>query len=112
MAYNENITDDHKLLRKLAGLGLCRASVSIEPLPGGITNQNFRVESEGGTLAARVCRELPLLGIDRRSEVAAQSAAARLGLAPELIHHEEGFLVSRHGRSARFRVHPGEAYKP
>jgi thiamine kinase-like enzyme len=45
---------------------------------------------------ARVCRELPLLGIDRRSEAAAQSVAARLGLAPELIHHEEGLLVSRH----------------
>ncbi len=45
---------------------------------------------------ARDCRELPLLGIDRRSEAAAQSVAARLGLAPELIHHDEGLLVSRH----------------
>ncbi len=45
---------------------------------------------------ARVCRELPLLGIDRRSEATAQRLAARLGLAPELIHHEEGLLVSRH----------------
>jgi len=96
VAYNENIRHDHELISKLAGIGLCRASVSIEPLPGGITNQNFRVESEGGTLVARVCRELPLLGIDRRSEAAAQSAAARLGLAPELIHQEEGLLVSRH----------------
>lgn len=96
MAYNENMRYDHQLLSKLAELGLCRASASIEPLPGGITNQNFRVESEGGILVARVCRELPLLGIDRRSEAAAQSVAARLGLAPELIHHEEGLLVSRH----------------
>ncbi len=97
MAYNEVMRkDDHPLLSKLAELGLCRASVSIEPLPGGITNQNFRVESEAGSLVARACRELPLLGIDRRSETAAQSVAARLGLAPELIHHEEGLLVSRH----------------
>src|SRR5208283_6229416 len=73
----------------------CRGSVSIEALPGGITNQNYRVESEGGTLVARVCPELPLLGIDRRSEAVAQGVAARLGLAPELIHHEEGLLVSR-----------------
>jgi len=88
--------DDHPLLSKLAELGLSRAPVSIEPLPGGITNQNFRVESEAGSVVARACRELPLLGIDRRSEAAAQSVAARLGLAPELIHHEEGLLVSRH----------------
>jgi thiamine kinase-like enzyme len=86
----------NELRSKLAGLGLCRASVSIEPLPGGITNRNFRVESEGGVLVARICRELPLLGIDRRSEAACQSVAARLGLAPELIHQEEGLLVSRH----------------
>ncbi len=96
MAYNAAMRNDHPLLSKLADLGLCRASVSIEPLPGGITNQNFRVESEAGALVARACRELPLLGIDRRSEAAAQSVAARLGLAPELIHHEQGLLVSRH----------------
>ena len=59
-------------------------------------NQNYRVESEAGILVARVCRAQPLLGIDRRSEAAAQRVAARLGLAPELIHHEEGLLVSRH----------------
>ena len=70
--------------------------MSIESLPGGITNQNFRVESERGTLVVRVCRNLPLLGIDRRSEVSAQRVAARLGLAADLIRHEEGLLVSRH----------------
>jgi thiamine kinase-like enzyme len=96
MVDDENPRHDHELISRLAGLGFCRGSVPIEPLTGGITNRNFRVETERGTLVARVCRELPLLGIDRRSEAAAQNAAARLGLAPELIHHEQGLLVSRH----------------
>src|SRR5271157_4089401 len=38
VAYSENMRSDHQLLSKLAELGLCRASASIEPLPGGITN--------------------------------------------------------------------------
>lgn len=96
MAHEENICHDHEWIKRLAKLGLCGGSVSIEPLTGGITNQNLRVESERGSLVARVCRELPLLGINRRSEAAAQNAAARLGLAPELIHQEPGLLVSRH----------------
>ena len=80
----------------LEGRGLCQGPVSVEPLPGGITNQNYRVEMEGGFLVARVCRELPLLGIDRRNEAICQGVAARLGLAPELVHQEQGLLVSRY----------------
>jgi thiamine kinase-like enzyme len=45
---------------------------------------------------ARVCLSLPLLGIDRRNEVACQEAAARLGLGPEPVHREDGILVSRY----------------
>jgi thiamine kinase-like enzyme len=75
---------------------LCRGPVSIEPIEGGITNLNFLVETGAGLLVARVCEELPLLGIDRRNEAACQRAAARLSLAPELIHQEPGLLVSRH----------------
>ncbi len=84
------------LLDVLEGRGLCQGPVSVEPLPGGITNQNYRVEIEGGFLVARVCRELPLLGIDRRNEAICQGVAAGLGLAPELVHQEQGLLVSRY----------------
>lgn len=69
--------------------------VSIEPLAGGITNQNFRVQTAGGRLfAARLFEDLPHLGIDRRNEVTCQRAAARLGLAPELLHEAPGLLIS------------------
>ena len=64
-------------------------------MPGGITNQNYRLETERGFLVARVCKELPLLGIDRRNEALCHRLAAHLGLAPELVHQEPGLLVSR-----------------
>jgi thiamine kinase-like enzyme len=84
------------LIQRLRSLSLWRGKVAIEPLAGGITNQNFVVEDETGRYVARICKELPLLGIDRRNEAACQETASRLGIAPELIHRGEGLLISRH----------------
>ena len=84
------------IIQELQSLGLWRGEVVIEPLAGGITNQNFLVEDETGRYVARICKELPLLGIDRRNEAACQETASRLGIAPALIHREEGLLVSRY----------------
>jgi thiamine kinase-like enzyme len=84
------------VIPELQSLGLWRGKVLIEPLAGGITNQNFLVEDESGRYVARICKELPLLGIDRRNEAACQETASRLGIAPALIYRDEGLLVSRH----------------
>jgi thiamine kinase-like enzyme len=83
-------------VQRLQSLGLWHGQVSIRPLAGGITNQNFLVQDETGRYVARICQELPLLGIDRRNEVACQEAAARLGLGPELVFREDGLLISRY----------------
>jgi thiamine kinase-like enzyme len=72
--------------------------VTIEPLGGGITNRNFRVEVGGETFVLRIGGEdTQLLGIDRRSEHAASRVAAELGLAPEVVAflEPEGYLVTR-----------------
>ena len=70
------------------------SSVELEELPGGITNRNYKVVSAAGNRMARVCEDHRVLGIDRRNEVACQGAAAALGIAPEIVYHEEGILVS------------------
>jgi thiamine kinase-like enzyme len=69
-------------------------ALAITPLPGGITNRNYRVEAAGRACVARVCAERRHLGIDRRNEVACQRAAGALGVAPEVIAFERGVLVS------------------
>ena len=84
------------IIQELQSLRLWRGKVLIEPLAGGITNQNFLVEDETGGYVARICKELPLLGIDRCNEAACQETASRLGIAPALIHRDEGLLVSHH----------------
>ena len=84
-----------KLLRCLRRLDFIRSPIDIERITGGITNHNFVVRSGGQAYVARLCEERPLLGIDRRNEIVCQQAASAWGLAPEVVHHEPGLLVSR-----------------
>jgi thiamine kinase-like enzyme len=73
-------------------------AAAIEPLGGGITNHNFRVEVGNETFVLRIGGEdTRLLGIDRESEHAASRVAAELGLAPEVVAflEPEGYLVTR-----------------
>ena len=68
----------------------------IEPLSGGITNRNYKVEVNGETYVLRIGgRDTELLGIDRYVEHEASIAAARLGIAPEVLRYERNYLVTR-----------------
>jgi thiamine kinase-like enzyme len=70
----------------------------IEPLGGGITNRNFRVDVDGRSYVLRIGgRDTHLLGIDRRAEYRAASTAATLGVGPEVVAfvEPEGYLVTR-----------------
>src|SRR6266850_2986109 len=72
---------------------------SLEPLGGGITNRNFRVEVDGeGSLVLRIGgKDTALLGIDRHVEHAATRTASALGVGPEVVAfvEPEGYLVTR-----------------
>jgi thiamine kinase-like enzyme len=73
-------------------------SISVEPLTGGITNLNFRVEVDGGTFVARISSlEARQLGVKRRREHAATVSAWLAGVAPEVVYWSEkrGILVTR-----------------
>src|ERR671931_2485031 len=73
---------------------------SLEPLGGGITNRNFRVDVDGeGSLVLRIGgKDTALLGIDRHVEHAASRAASALGLGPDVVAfvEPEGYLVTRY----------------
>jgi thiamine kinase-like enzyme len=70
----------------------------IEPLGGGITNRNFKVECDGRSYVLRIGgRDTHLLGIDRHAEYRAATVAAELGVGPEVVAflEPEGYLVTR-----------------
>jgi thiamine kinase-like enzyme len=70
----------------------------IEPLAGGITNQNFKVTVGEDVFVLRIGgRDTHLLGIDRRAEHEAGTMAAAVGVGPEVVAwvQPEGWLVTR-----------------
>jgi thiamine kinase-like enzyme len=72
---------------------------AVEPLGGGITNHNFKVVVDGEAFVLRIGgKDTELLGIDRRDEHEASLAAARAGVAPEVVRflEPEGYLVTRY----------------
>ena len=69
-----------------------------EPLGGGITNHNYKIEVDGETVVLRIGgKDTELLGIDRRAEEAAARMAASVGVGPEVVTvvQPEGYLVTR-----------------
>jgi len=72
--------------------------LSYKPLGGGITNKNYRVDVDGQSYVLRIAgAKTELLGIDRQNEYTANSAAGKLGIAPEVVYYiqPEGYLVTR-----------------
>ena len=68
----------------------------VTPLSGGITNRNFKVEVDGESYVLRIGgRDTELLGIDRYNEHEASIAASRVGIAPEVLRYQSGYLVTR-----------------
>ena len=78
---------------RIAALPIWRGSVEIEPLEGGITNTNFRVRDRDRQAVVRLCEDIPEHQILRRNELAASLAAHAAGIAPAVLHAEEGILV-------------------
>src|SRR5207247_10416544 len=61
--------------------------VVISPLSGGLTNENYLVESEGNRYVMRLPGQSPeLLQIDRENDVYHTKAAASPGIAPRARH--------------------------
>ena len=60
----------------------------IQPLSGGLTNTNFRVELDGTAYFVRIPGEsTELLAIDRRNEYHNSRAAAQAGVGPKVLYH-------------------------
>jgi thiamine kinase-like enzyme len=69
---------------------------SVEELPGGMTNHNYKVTTPGGAYVVRVwASDGSLLAIDRDAEHAASIAAARVGAGAPVHDYlpAEGVLV-------------------
>ncbi|MDF2367976.1 choline kinase family protein [Sneathiella sp.] len=78
---------------KISGLSLWRATPSIEPLDGGMTNANFLVTESGCRYVVRLGEDIPFHHISREYELSASRAAHAAGISPAVVHDEPGVLV-------------------
>jgi len=68
--------------------------LSISPLSGGLTNENYLVELEGTKYVMRLPgKSTELLSIDRENEVFNTMAAASTGIGPRVLEHVPGVDV-------------------
>jgi thiamine kinase-like enzyme len=68
--------------------------VSIQPLSGGLTNTNFKVEVDGTPYFVRVPGEsTELLAVDRSNEYYNSKAAAEAGVGPKVLYHLSEYQV-------------------
>jgi thiamine kinase-like enzyme len=83
----------------------------LEPLGGGITNHNFKVQVGDEAYVLRIGgKDTELLGIDRAHEHAASLVAAELGIGPPVVAFVDGCLVTRFvGGPAAEHVDPATA---
>jgi thiamine kinase-like enzyme len=62
--------------------------VLVQPLSGGLTNTNYKIEVDGKPYFVRVPgASTELLAIDRRNEVHNTKAASEAGVAPKVFYH-------------------------
>ncbi|MCQ3936268.1 MAG: LPS biosynthesis choline kinase [Chloroflexi bacterium] len=67
-------------------------NISIQPLSGGLTNTNYKVEVDGTPFFIRVPGEsTELLAIDRKNEYHNTKAASEAGVAPRVMYHVPEF---------------------
>jgi thiamine kinase-like enzyme len=63
-------------------------NISVQPLSGGLTNTNFKVEVDGTPYFVRVPGEsTELLAVDRNNEYFNSKAAAEANVGPKVIYH-------------------------
>lgn len=80
------------LLDRVPALGGTEREVS--PLPGGLTNRNYKVTAPGGCYVVRISsRTSDLLAIDREAEYRNSVAAAVSGVAPKVVDYLPGLGV-------------------
>ncbi|MEM6677292.1 MAG: phosphotransferase [Pseudomonadota bacterium] len=82
-------------------LSCFHAPSEIQPLGGGITNLNLRLREGDRRYVVRLGDDIPEHGVMRWNELAISRAAAEAGLAPEVIHAEQGVLVLAYVEGAR-----------
>ncbi len=78
---------------KVKSLSLWKGAVDPQPVSGGLSNVNFRVDDDGAKYFVRICEDSPYHHVFRDNEARISRAAYEAGISPRLLHYETGAMV-------------------
>jgi thiamine kinase-like enzyme len=79
---------------RIVALPCWNGSMIVEPLTGGLSNENFLVTDANGRHVVRFGKDYPFHHVFRDREIMTARAAHAAGFAPELQYAEPGIMVS------------------
>ena len=85
--------DKNTIHERIRALPIWSGDITIAPLVGGLTNQNFVVVDKSGKFVVRLGEDIPAHHVLRFNELAASRAAHAAGLSPAVRHAEHGVTV-------------------
>jgi len=86
----------------IKSLKIWKNDILIEPVDGGLTNQNFLVRDGERKYFARIGKDIEEHLIFRTNEISASKAASLAGIAPKLIFAGEGIIIFEYIKSITF----------
>lgn len=81
---------------RIRALPCWKGEIAIEPLHGGLSNQNFLVTDAAGRHVVRFGEDFPFHHVQREREIMTTRAAHAAGFAPALHYTQPGVMVSEY----------------
>ena len=80
-------------LNQINALPCWQGEIRVEPLSGGMTNHNFKVDDFGKQYVVRLGADVPEHLLWRENEGLVSLAAAEIGFSPAVLYRQPGVLV-------------------
>ena len=84
---------DKNNIELINNIGFWKNKITISPVEGGITNQNFLVNDGSIKYFVRIGDDIPEHLVFRSNEIQASNAASKIGVSPKLLFHDKSIQV-------------------
>ena len=84
---------DKNNIELINNIGFWKNKITISPVEGGITNQNFLVNDGSRKYFVRIGDDIPEHLVFRSNEIQASNAASKIGVSPKLLFHDKSIQV-------------------
>ena len=84
---------DKNNIELINNIGFWKSKITISPVEGGITNQNFLVNDGSRKYFVRIGDDITEHLVFRSNEIQASNAASKIGVSPKLLFHDKSIQV-------------------